>query len=426
MPNVKFYLRDKKSDNETLIVLVFRFHNNKLSYSTQKSIHPSQWDSEKQRAIISKSAINLDQNKDINSKLSQLKNDLESTYNEFDFNRIIPTVVELKNVLDKKQKRVEVIAELETITLAEYINKYITSCESGAKLTNKGKRYKYGSISAFISFQNHFTNYCSKKNKIYDFNDIDLSFYSDFILYLTDKEFFVNTIGKQIKTLKTILNSASIEGINKNLAYKDKNFKILDEETYQIYLREDELDKLWKLDLAAKPTYERTRDLFLIGAYTALRYSDYSSIVKDNITEENKKKYITVFPEKTSHKVVIPLKPIVISILDKYNYNLPKPISNQKSNEYLKLIGGLAEIISKEIFPITKGGKSEMITKLKHELITTHTARRSAATNMFKAGLRAFEIMKITGHKTEHEFFKYIKISQEENAIKLSEHSFFN
>ncbi len=33
--------------------------------------------------------------------------------------------------------------------------------------------------------------------------------------------------------------------------------------------------------------------------------------------------------------------------------------------------------------------------------------------------------MKITGHRTEKSFMKYIKITQEENARLLAEHAFF-
>jgi hypothetical protein len=35
---------------------------------------------------------------------------------------------------------------------------------------------------------------------------------------------------------------------------------------------------------------------------------------------------------------------------------------------------------------------------------------------MFKAGIPSISIMKITGHKTETQFMKYIKVSKEENA----------
>ena len=61
----------------------------------------------------------------------------------------------------------------------------------------------------------------------------------------------------------------------------------------------------------------------------------------------------------------------------------------------------------------------------KHDLIKTHTARRSGATNMYLAGIPSIDIMKITGHKTEREFLKYIRVTKEETAEMLSNHSYF-
>lgn len=49
---------------------------------------------------------------------------------------------------------------------------------------------------------------------------------------------------------------------------------------------------------------------------------------------------------------------------------------------------------------------------LKNELVKTYTARRSGATNMYLAGIPTIAIMKVTGHKTEKEFIKYIKASE--------------
>ena len=75
---------------------------------------------------------------------------------------------------------------------------------------------------------------------------------------------------------------------------------------------------------------------------------------------------------------------------------------------------------------ITKGGKTENSINEKFELITTHTARRSFATNAYLMDVPSISIMKITGHKTESSFMKYIRISQEDNANKLISHPFFN
>lgn len=53
------------------------------------------------------------------------------------------------------------------------------------------------------------------------------------------------------------------------------------------------------------------------------------------------------------------------------------------------------------------------------------TARRSFATNAYLQNVPTISIMKITGHRTEKSFLKYIKIIQEDNANKLVNHPFF-
>jgi integrase len=94
-------------------------------------------------------------------------------------------------------------------------------------------------------------------------------------------------------------------------------------------------------------------------------------------------------------------------------------------NKYLKDIGKDAKINNLESTSITKGGMRVDKTYKKYELITVHTARRSFATNMFLNDVPTISIMKITGHKTEKNFLKYIRISPEENAKKLAEHPYF-
>ncbi|RLD97814.1 MAG: hypothetical protein DRJ13_11750 [Bacteroidetes bacterium] len=49
---------------------------------------------------------------------------------------------------------------------------------------------------------------------------------------------------------------------------------------------------------------------------------------------------------------------------------------------------------------ITKGGIREINTSEKHELVTTHTARRSLATNLVLRGVSPYVVMKVTGHRS--------------------------
>ena len=222
--------------------------------------------------------------------------------------------------------------------------------------------------------------------------------------------------------MKVILNDATENGYNINLKYQNKNFRALREEVNNIYLSEVELKKIINLDLRNDKNLEEVRDLFIVGCYTGLRFSDFSQIRKENIIEG---KFIKLKTIKTDEWVTIPLMTEVAVVMGKYkdqSNNLPKAFDNQVMNRYLKEIGELAEIKENFLKVRSKGKDRFEETFKKFELITTHTARRSFATNMFKKGIPSRVIMKITGHRTEKAFSSYIKISEDENAELMLRH----
>ena len=176
-----------------------------------------------------------------------------------------------------------------------------------------------------------------------------------------------------------------------------------------------------KLDLSDDLRIDRVRDMFLVGCYTGLRFSDLSQLKIENI--QKGKRVIKVRTQKTEETVVIPIGSVVNRLIEKYDGHFPV-ISNDKMNEYLKEVGEKATLKEKEII-YTKGGKRKREVYKKWELITVHTARRSFATNAFLQGVPSISIMKITGHRTEKNFLQYIKITQEDNANKLIDHLFF-
>ena len=113
---------------------------------------------------------------------------------------------------------------------------------------------------------------------------------------------------------------------------------------------------------------------------------------------------------------------MVDKILEKYNGELPVSISNQKFNQYIKEVckhAGLNSMVSKSI---TKGGIPRSKNYKKWELVSSHTARRSFATNLYNSGFPTISIMAVTGHKTEKAFLLYIRVTPEEHAKKLREH----
>jgi len=83
--------------------------------------------------------------------------------------------------------------------------------------------------------------------------------------------------------------------------------------------------------------------------------------------------------------------------------------------------------INSEVFITSnKGGKISIEKKQKWELISSHTARRSFATNMYLTRRMTLAgIMAITGHTTEKSFFRYIKISDEDKVKQIAQDTFF-
>ena len=286
------------------------------------------------------------------------------------------------------------------------------------------KPLSYHTIKGYRSLYNvlkEFSNQNRKYKKL-DFKDIDLDFYLDFQKFLSDKkQMAVNTIGSRIKNLKAILNHATEYGVNNKLDFKKKRFKILKEETDAIYLTVNELNILESLELNHNSKLDRVRDLFLVGCWTGLRFADFSKIKSENIDKDEHGEFIEVQTQKTGKTVVVPILPTVQRIVSKYDGQLPKSISNQKMNDYLKEIGQLAGFDSIESKTLTKQGIKVTINKTKSDLMTTHTARRSFASNNYLAGMPTISIMAITGHSTERSFMRYIKLTPREHANKIRE-----
>ncbi len=259
----------------------------------------------------------------------------------------------------------------------------------------------------------------SGKRKL-EFDDITLDFYNEFKEYLIDtKNFSMNTVGKYIKTIKVFMNEATERGLNKKMDFKSKKFKVDNEESETIYLTESELKKMYDLDLSENTRLERVRDLFIVGCYTGLRFSDFSQIAPENIKNGD----FHIRTQKTDEPVIIPIHDMVSEIMEKYkdlnDNSLPPSLSNQKMNEYLKEIGKMAGLL--ERIKITRNKGAQRVTEIyyKYELLTTHTARRSFATNLYLREYPTIGIMQITGHRTERAFMKYIKVTQQQNAAKL-------
>lgn len=128
--------------------------------------------------------------------------------------------------------------------------------------------------------------------------------------------------------------------------------------------------------------------------------------------------------QKTNKTFVTPILPPARRVLNKYLHNgiqgVPPGISNQKLNEYVKELGAKVTALKTKItITESKGNLKVFFEVFKYNMISSHMARRSFATNQFKSGAGIASIMAATGHKTQTEFFKYIRMSPDEHVEQL-------
>lgn len=312
-------------------------------------------------------------------------------------------------------------------TLRQYIDRFYEEAKSGKRLATVGnskRRYAYETLRSIKGTKLSFEMFMDEGKRKSNFNDINIDWYNGFLQFFYKRDCGANYLGRHIKTLKTILRAAREEGLHNNAEIERKAFKAISEPSESIYLTAKEVQAMYEKDLKDSPVLAKVRDVFLCGVYTAQRYSDYSRISKDMIKEEDGTKYIELIQQKTGEKCMIPIRPELETILSRYDYTLPKTFE-QKINENIKTIGrdcGIKERISTETF---KSGLKIKTTVPKYKLIKTHTARRTGCTLMYLAGVQPIDIMKVSGHKTEKEFLKYVKVGKKETAMNLARHPYF-
>jgi integrase len=253
----------------------------------------------------------------------------------------------------------------------------------------------------------------------------DKSFYDSFVRYMYAQGYKQNTIATRVKCIKSVINSLPMAERLGCEFVEPKKCKAVMEDIDNIALNETELQALAALDLADSPYLDRVRDQFLLLAWTGCRYSDLGKLSRKYIVNEDGDSYFSLEQQKTGAKVVIPILPPIVPILEKYDYQPPKPISNQRFNDYIKEAAHMAGLDDEVVTIHTQQGKGEFAPgrvetrRPKWQAVTAHTARRSFATNMYKRGFPTLAIMAITGHKTEKSFLTYIKVSEAENASLL-------
>jgi site-specific recombinase XerD len=275
------------------------------------------------------------------------------------------------------------------------------------------------------------------KGKKYTFADITEEWGNSYLTYLrydhinekADKDennkketgLGENSICKDIKNLKTFMMQGVRDKVHANLDFKQ--IPAISQEADNIRLTPDEVKAILDLDLTDHPHLVKERDRFSLAYNFLLRFSDSIRVDPKFIVMVEGKPYLDMMTEKTKSRVVIPIKERNYTFLKENNYKIAT--ANSTSNDNLKQLGWLANIL--EPVTITEFRKGKIQTKQyrKFELITTHTTRRSAATNLYLEGADLERIRIMGGWSNLKQLQTYIRLDKLEAAKALSSMKFF-
>lgn len=418
MAKTHFYLR--AGDDPAKILLNFRYKNHRIVLSTGISVPLKFWDKTRERA---RSDRRFPHASSINAMLSRLDSVTTTLWHEYRTAGIVPAPAKFKAEL---KARIEDRQDLQK-TLAEYIEAFIENREASG--TSKGTAQVYRNL------QNKLKEYEKARRTTVDFDTITEMWKNEFVAFLFSQKnrygepLTDNYVSKLLSVLRVILRQAFKDRVTKENRAASVKLSLKEREVQDVYLTEAEIVRLFNLEGLGE-RLERTRDWLLIGCLTGLRFSDFTRIKPENIEHVEHGgqtiKCLVSYNQKTGNKTTLPLtNPMLQTILARYDDRPPKPISDQKLNAYMKELCELAGLDT--LTEITDYRAKKPITKTfkKYELVSTHTGRRSFATNAYKLGMPIPQIMEFTGHEKVESFLKYIKVSGDETAVMLADHRFF-
>ena len=407
LPKPRFNLKSPKARGETLIFMVFRYKSKRLLYSTQLSIIPKEWDARTQRPLQLKQRPDL---WNIQHQLDDFESWCRTVFINHNYGDL--SLQTFKERLDEKAGRKEVVKENKSISFFEFMDEEIGSLFDQGMRMSSLKPYKVhaGVIKNFAKQCGSFT-----------YEDVDWDFRLRLIDWLATKNVKISYGNKTLGILRQLLERARRKKLHTNTQYQGSGWLITEKKAVgtKIILPPEELQYLSEMQLGGY--LKKVRDLFLIGAGTGQRFSDYSRYQPHHFYKTTRGiPILSIISQKTEIPAKVPLNifPWLIPLLEEYEYTSP-PLSMQKLNDGVKILCKRAGFDEKVLVVDQLMARKPKVIKRyvpRYEEVTTHTCRRSFATNLYRMGYSLGQIMPMTGHTTEGHLRTYIGIDGEENA----------
>lgn len=417
MATVNFLYRSTKEKANLHLRLLYRFNDRDFVYGANTKFKTTKdyWKKHKKK---SKDIQIVNKQVDVNKELNKIQNHILNAFNSANTESInkewLQTQIEHYYNPPKE-------AEAIPTELVKYIDYYI-DCRQDLKQTSI---QKFKVIKSKIE-EMELTN----NNKTYLIEDVNDKFKNEFVKYYKLKNYAQNTIQREFTFVKTFCRHARFEGLETHPQLD--SLKIDTEKVEKIYLTFDELEQIESIKKGKlTDSLENAKDWLIISCYCGQRVSDFMRFTKEMIRHEKNRKgdlkpLIEFTQKKTGKIMTIPLLPKIVEILAKRDGNFPYAISDQKYNDYIKIVCEKAKITKKiiggkHLETEAKSGVYRKVTGLykKCDLVTSHIGRRSFATNFYGTIPTTF-LMSVTGHSTEAMFLNYIGKSNKDLAIEMT------
>lgn len=438
MATVNFLYRSTKDKANLHLRLLYRYNDSDFVFgaNTKFEISKDYWTenhviNKKTKKIKGTKEVSLlNKRLEVNNELNKIENYVLNAFNIVNTEDVNKEW--LQTQIDCYYNPPQEAEQLPT-GLLNYFDYFIEAKKN--EITN-GTQKKYNVTKHLLE------RYQKIKNHQIKIADVNAQFKIDFENYCLENNYALNTISKDLRTIKTVCNHAKHNGII--TSHQLDNIKTPQHKTEKIYLTFDELQKIENIDKRRlNDNYDNAKDWLIISCYTGQRISDFMRFNKSMIRyEKNKQGVLKPFIEftqvKTNKVMTVALHPKVIEILEKRNDEFPKPISDAKYNLHIKQvcrIAGITDVIKgSRVTNINKEDKVEKNTKNKDEvkqfrkevgmykkweLVTSHIGRRSFATN-FYGTIPTTYLINVTGHSTEAMFLNYLGKSNKDLAIELT------
>lgn len=402
MATVKYLIKGQ-NENSTIYVRLKDGRNTDITLSTGYTIEPKFWSDATGK--VKQSATNKEKLNLANS-LKELERKIFDCLNEDKGTGIIIDRTWLDSIIQRfKNPLLESKTELLTEMLENYKNELSTKVNK-----RTGRTTASATLRNFNTTISRLTRFEEFKKTRFNIHDIDLTFHSNYVKFASDKlGLSINSIGKDLKQIKTVCMDAIDKGYSINRQVESRKFNAPSEPTSFVTLTELEIDRIKQQDLKGINYLENARDWLIIGCWTGCRVNDLMQLSNSNIMKTPQgNKFIRYTQSKTGKQVDLPIHEQVQEILERLG-DFPRPISDVKFNEYIKIVcknsGIIDEVQGTRQNKLTH--KKETGTFEKWELIRSHTCRRSFATNHYNK-LSNKIIMAVTGHATERMLLAYI------------------